>query len=298
MRIAHLSDIHFGPVPFPTPWREPTRLKQILGYINWRRSSHTHSSIVLETVVGKIAAAQPDVIVVGGDIIELGQDSEFAVGRRFLDRLRDIAPLMVTPGNHDPYSHAAGQRLLHHWAPYLPQVDRAVKDVRNLYPHCLDLGPVALIALCSGLPTWLFSAEGALGEGQLARLDALLAEVARKQQIPIIAIHHPPDRAKVSWLKRLRDGKALLSVLSYHRCLLVLHGHSHHAALRDIMLQDHAIIMAGASSASATEQAGSKAAGFTLIEFEVKPNMRQLKVEILRLKGNDVSRFDKRAIAV
>ncbi|WP_204307850.1 hypothetical protein, partial [Klebsiella pneumoniae] len=65
-------------------------------------------------------------------------------------------------------------------------------DLRDHFPRLDRVGHAALITLCSGTPTWLFSAEGELGVSQLARLAALLDGLDRSRAMPVIAIHHPP----------------------------------------------------------------------------------------------------------
>ncbi len=74
VRIAHLSDIHFG-------WED-------------RRA--------VEAAVATVAAFDPTLTVVTGDLTLNGLPREFQAARRWLDRLP--TPRLVTPGNHDtPY---------------------------------------------------------------------------------------------------------------------------------------------------------------------------------------------------
>ncbi|HMB43540.1 MAG TPA: metallophosphoesterase, partial [Luteimonas sp.] len=69
--IAHLSDLHFGRT-------DPA---------------------VLTPLVDAIAAAQPDVVAVSGDLTQRARESQFIQAREFLDRLP--SPQIVIPGNHD-----------------------------------------------------------------------------------------------------------------------------------------------------------------------------------------------------
>jgi 3',5'-cyclic AMP phosphodiesterase CpdA len=74
IRIAHLSDIHFG--------GELTE--------------------AVEAAIGAVAAFEPTLTLVSGDITLNGLPREFKAARRWLDRLPN--PRLVTPGNHDtPY---------------------------------------------------------------------------------------------------------------------------------------------------------------------------------------------------
>ena len=49
---------------------------------------------------------------------------------------------------------------------------------------------MAIIGLCSGVPTLPFVASGKLGDGQLARLERLLRET--RDEVRVVLIHHPP----------------------------------------------------------------------------------------------------------
>ncbi|HZT58063.1 MAG TPA: metallophosphoesterase [Pyrinomonadaceae bacterium] len=70
-KIVHLSDLHFGRV----------------------------DEALVEPLVGAVAAAAPDVVVVSGDLTQRARESQFREARAFLDRLP--RPQVVVPGNHD-----------------------------------------------------------------------------------------------------------------------------------------------------------------------------------------------------
>lgn len=72
MRIAHLSDPHFG-----------TELPEVV--------------LALRTV---LSALRPDMIVVSGDITQRARASQFAAAAAFMDSLPQVPKLLV-PGNHD-----------------------------------------------------------------------------------------------------------------------------------------------------------------------------------------------------
>lgn len=121
-----------------------------------------------------------------------------------------------------------------------------------------------ILTLASGCPTWTFSAEGEIGAGQLARLDALLG-AAGEPALEIVAIHHPPLSEGLNPLQRLRDSGALLDILAARRVRLVLHGHLHRAIRREITHAGHTLTLLGAASASSTGH-HDEAASFNLIE--------------------------------
>ncbi len=229
--IAHVSDLHLAPVPFPFG----EGLKPALGWINWRRKPGAHDPAIAARVADAIRAAAPDHVALTGDLIELGLASEYGAAADALAAFGPPCRLSWAPGNHDVYTARAVPRLRDSLGAWLsPRFDTpAAADIRGHFPRLLVAGRAALVTLCSGLPTWLFSAEGELGEAQLARLDAILSALDRTAHLPVIAIHHPPHAPGLSPLKRLRDGQALMALLARHRCPLVLHGHLHKACEAD-----------------------------------------------------------------
>jgi hypothetical protein len=91
-------------------------------------------------------------------------------------------------------------------------------------------GPVAIIALSSGVPRPPFVSAGYLGREQLAALDAVLAHPEVKRRTPVVLVHHPPVDRRIRLLQ-LRDG--LVDAGALRRSLnalargLVLFGHVH-----------------------------------------------------------------------
>ncbi len=260
--IAHLSDLHLGPVPFP--WAPPFRLKPVLGWINWARQPGAHDVTLFERTAAAVRAAKPDHILVTGDLIELGLDREWQAAHAALARLGTSPEISWAPGNHDLYTSDVPARIRLGMADWLAPAT-STADLRDHFPRLDRVGHAALITLCSGTPTWLFSAEGELGVSQLARLAALLDGLDRGRFLPVIAIHHPPVAPGLSRLKRLRDAGALLDILVSHRCPLVLHGHLHKACRRDWSRDGHDVAVIGAASASATGRHGDDPASFNLV---------------------------------
>ncbi|MBY0363810.1 MAG: metallophosphoesterase [Phreatobacter sp.] len=306
--IAHVSDLHLTPVPFPFG----EGLKPALGWINWARKPGAHDGAIAARTLAAVAAARPDHVALSGDLIELGLAAEYAAAGAALAELGEPDRVSWAPGNHDVYTRRAEARLqaiLGGWlAPCLtsprrgevaapaagegaeamsetilplsrpladlppPGGGEAVPaqhlgegDLRACFPRLALAGRAAIVTLCSGTPTWLFSAEGELGAAQLGRLDTLLAGLDRRAQLPVLAIHHPPHAPGLSRLKRLRDGAALMALLDHHGCPLVLHGHLHRACDTVWTGATGTITLAGAPSASAAGRHGDDPAGFSLI---------------------------------
>lgn len=69
--LAHISDLHFG----------------------------TEGPELVEGLLVDLAAIQPLLVAVSGDLTQRARRAEFAAARRFLDRIP--SPKLVVPGNHD-----------------------------------------------------------------------------------------------------------------------------------------------------------------------------------------------------
>jgi Icc protein len=192
MLIAQLSDPHFVPKDMRLFGRLDTA-----GY--------------LERAVAHLNALAPDGVLITGDLTNDGDEAVYAEAAAIVERLR--APFFVLTGNHDD-RELMRQRF---GAGYLPDSG----------PLCyaIDRFAVRLIALDTLVPgeTW-----GRLGPGQLAWLDARLAETPGKPTM--VALHHPPFRTGIGHLdwSMLRDADALASVIGRHRQVeRVVCGHVH-----------------------------------------------------------------------
>lgn len=263
--IAHVSDLHLGPVPFP----RALALKPVLGWINWRRKWRADNTDRLERTIEAVIAARPDHVIVTGDVVELSQSAEY---RRAWPVLGRFGEPSWAPGNHDVYTRA-GEHLL----------KGGPGDLRDDFPKLSTIGPATVVTLCSGTPTWLFSAEGELGRAQLDRLDATLRHLDSSKTFPMIALHHPLVAPELSSLQRLRDAGDLLDILASTRCDIVLHGHRHRASRDTITHNGRSITQIGAASASANVDHGEEAASFNLLWVERDGETWQWRCETQRI---------------
>lgn len=214
--IAHLSDPHLSPAPFPGG--RDLRLKRFLGWVNWKRGRQRLNDMeALGRIVADIHAHNPDHIAMTGDAVNLALPSEFARAGVWMRTLGAEADVSFTPGNHDAYVTAALPHLARTFAPW-------TEGFR--FPYLRRRGEVALIGLNSGLPTWPLLATGRLGAAQLDAFADLLKETAGLARV--VMIHHPPMRGgKAPFLRGLDDAAAFEAVIAEHGAELILHGHTH-----------------------------------------------------------------------
>ena len=228
--LAHLSDLH---LPIPAGALRPLAQltgKRLLAYLSWLRKRR--GNIPPEALLADLAAHAADHVAVTGDLTNLALPREFAAARDWLARLGPPERATVVPGNHDATAPVPWERGTGLWRPWMAGDDGAAAAAGGpRFPFLRRRGPVALIGLDSALPTPPGSAEGRLGDGQLARLPALLEAAGRDGLFRVVLVHHPPLRGPGGRRRALRDRAALREALARSGAELVLHGH-HHAALR------------------------------------------------------------------
>lgn len=150
-----------------------------------------------------------DLVAVTGDIIQ--DDSRHAY-LRFREKLATLGlPVHVVPGNHDV--RALMREMLS--APPFHYCDAA------------EIGRWLIVGIDSCLEG---EAGGAIGDDELARLDALIDGSAAPNVL--VCLHHPPVELGSRWLDSvgLADGEAFIRRLERSgRVRLAIFGHVHQA---------------------------------------------------------------------
>ena len=259
-RIAHLSDPHLPPAPFPGG--AELRLKRFLGWVNWNRGRRRIADAeMLTRLVADMRAQNPDHVAMTGDAVNLALRSEFVQAGEWMRTLGlDVS---FTPGNHDAYVKDALAPLRETFAPWTQGFS---------FPYLKRRGEVALIGLNSGVPTLPFLATGRLGAAQLDAFRAMLKETAGLARI--VMIHHPPMRGgKAPLLRGLDDARAFEAVIGEAGAEAILHGHTHRAmahALPSRATRNAAgfVPVLGAPSASARTPDAAHRACYYLIDLD------------------------------
>jgi len=230
-KLAHLSDPHL--ISSSGVRVRDLLNKRVYGYLSWHLRRHAeHRSEVLAALVEDIQSANPDHIVLTGDLTHLGLPSEFREARELLRSLGPPSKVMAVPGNHDAYAATDWEHTFRLWSDYLASdVDQdltgAGRDPRTAFPTLRVRGAIALIGVCTAYPTPPFFATGSIGKMQLEKLENILAEIRQRGLLRVLLIHHPPVPGAVSWRNRLTDQLAFQALLARHGAELILHGHTH-----------------------------------------------------------------------
>ena len=266
-RLAHLSDVHIGPLPAARP--HELLGKRLTGYINWTRGrSHLHDMQVLHRLVADLLAQAPDHIAMTGDILNLGLPAEFPVAKHWLATLGAPADVSFTQGNHDAYTKAILPLLARTFAAWTGDEGLAV----SRYPYLRVRQSVALIGLSSGVPTAPFLASGTLGFEQREAFAALLRQAKKDGLARVVLIHHPPYLAGASRGRNLTDARSFEKIIRSEGAELVLHGHNHRQMLGHIAGPDGPVPIAGVASASAVPGTEGHRGAYHLFEISGGPS--------------------------
>lgn len=249
--IAHLTDVHLGPIAGFTPryWN----LKRLLGYANWLRTrSDAYQRGVLDRIVADLEAQAPDHIAITGDLVNIGLPQEHINALAWVEGLGLPEAVSVIPGNHDIYSRLRGDPGTGRWSAYMASCAQGAAHAGDggAFPFVRMLGPVAIIGVNSAVPTPPLVASGRLGRDQLARLGTALERLGQGEFFRLVLIHHPPLPGQATRFRRLEDAGDLEAVLSRHGAELVLHGHNHHNMLAWCATAAAPVPVVGAPSAA------------------------------------------------
>ena len=117
--LAHLSDLHLGPLPAGSA-RRNFALKRSIGVLNWRLGRHrVHSPAVASAIAADIMAAAPDHVALTGDIVNVAAHAEFIAAARWLHGFGEPGWISFVPGNHDAYVRMDWRHGLSHLSAYM-----------------------------------------------------------------------------------------------------------------------------------------------------------------------------------
>ena len=169
---------------------------------------------MLEDCVAAVARLDPapDVILLTGDLGDLGRPEEYAELKSLLAPLR--APIYAVPGNHD---EREAMRAAFGAGGYLP--------ARGFLHYAVEDRPLRLIGLDTLLPG---QGGGELCAERLAWVDRKLAE--RPDAPTLVFMHHLPFPTGIEHMDKLglKGSEAFASILARHeQVVAVLCGHLH-----------------------------------------------------------------------
>jgi 3',5'-cyclic AMP phosphodiesterase CpdA len=233
MRIAHLSDLHFGAA----------------------------DDLVVTALERDIERAAPDVVVITGDLTQSGSRHEFDEAARFLGRLP--APPVVVPGNHDVPSRSLLTRAFRPYERFRACVGHDIDPQRVI-------GTTAFAGINSARRArlgWDWS-QGSVSRSQLE--DALRFLRETKTPYRCLALHHPLIGVGSRQNNRTarRAGRVLEAVLA-GSVNLILCGHSHRPLVMELRAGDrngNTSLVVQSSTATSHRRRGHTN-GYTIIDL-------------------------------
>jgi 3',5'-cyclic AMP phosphodiesterase CpdA len=296
-RIAHVSDLHVLDLRDVSPLRFLN--KRVTGWANLRfKRKHVHKPEALARVLDAVHDAQPDHLVITGDLTNLALESEFEAVRRIL---ADVVRLphdriSVIPGNHDAYTRGAAKsaRFTSYFRDFASsdRPELAASIPVGKFPFVRFVGEdVALIGMSSAIAQLPMLAGGAIGKPQLEALGRILEDPEVARRIPVLLVHHPLHVPPTLWKQvsqGLQDSRALLAKVSGLPVVFYLHGHLHVRLERQLAN----VRIFGATSASLLEDDPNRRAGYNLYDFE----RRRVTARAFVLPEAGEGAFEERAL--
>jgi len=199
MRIAHLSDLHFG----------------------------HHDQQVADALASDLRSAGIDLLIVSGDFTQVGNSSEFAEARRWLDQVG--LPLLAVPGNHD----VPAVNLLRRFASPYRLYRRHIAP--ELEPF-LEQDGIAFAGLNTArrMRLELNWSHGSIRDRQLHELEQRFS-AASPDAVRVVIAHHPllqPETPGDKPMRSVDRADEALETFSRLGVRLVLSGHFHMSYVR------------------------------------------------------------------
>lgn len=231
IRLAHLSDIHFG-------GENPGAVAAATDFVN---------------------AGGFDLVVVSGDLTRYGEPQEFRAAAQWLEGLK--GPRLVTPGNHDSPYFAPAERVL---APFR-RFERAIGPARA-QSHAGGGIAVCGVNTARGAQPRLNWSKGQIAPTQVAGAVEWLDQ-APAESVRVIACHHPlVEMIGGPMTGRVWGGEAAARAFARARVDLVLSGHIHAPFAWPYPYEDARTYAVGSGTLSVRERGVPP--GFNVVEID------------------------------
>ncbi len=270
MRFIHLTDLHAL-----SPVAKNYFSKRALGLFSWEKRRHLqHNNQFLRLLIDNVKAEKPDLVIITGDIVQLGTEFEIQSAKNWLLEYFEGLQIMIVPGNHDNYAPDSLEFLLKHWSEFL--------QISSDFPSVREFKNLVLVGLMSAQPMPFWSARGDLGAKQLAKLKIILAE--NKDKLICMFMHHPPYSEGINRRKSLKKTKQLGQLLSDYQVALICHGHLH----RNIEFKglDPTRVFC---TASASACLGDNLSSYRIFEFGCGLKQSEISTTLKQLELNSFS---------
>jgi 3',5'-cyclic AMP phosphodiesterase CpdA len=249
--VLHVSDLHFGR---PASSERLTSLREL------------------------IAEIAPDAVAISGDLTQRCTKKEFEQAREYLDKIGQVAPYVVIPGNHDIRWLGAVARNM---GGLFREQAHNLKYSRYTRYISEDLSPSLEVpgAVIAGLNTAHGITRGSITRrfrdlgviGYVRRADIERAREAFENSSPdaarIVMIHHNPIRGELTGRHGLANTEQALHAFAELGTELILCGHDHLQAIHNVERGVHGLVISTAGTISNRIRPG-RASSFNLVTID------------------------------
>ena len=219
-RLIHLSDLHFG----------------------------AHDPAIVDAVEQQVNEADPDLVVISGDLTQRAKTEQFQQACRFLERLRDNGhDVLAVPGNHDVPLYDVLRRFLSPLTRYMRYVDETLCPLFEL--------PGAIVLGINTARSFTFK-DGRISRDQMEFIRKTF-ERTDPQAMRILVTHHPlfalPVGEEVA--RAVGRSELALDAIGEAGVDILLAGHNHQASIhsaKDLVTRAGPALVIQAGTATST----------------------------------------------
>ena len=218
--LIHLSDLHFG----------------------------AHDPSIVQAVQRQVDEANPDLVVISGDLTQRAKTEQFQQACRFLERLRDNGhDVLAVPGNHDVPLYDVLRRFLSPLTRYMRFIDDTLCPLYEL--------PDATVLGINTARSFTFK-DGRISHEQI---DFIRDTFGRTdpQRMRILVTHHPlfalPVGEEVA--RAVGRSELALDAIGEAGVDMLLAGHNHQASIhsaKDLVTRAGPALVIQAGTATST----------------------------------------------
>jgi 3',5'-cyclic AMP phosphodiesterase CpdA len=249
--VLHVSDLHFG---------------------------RPASSERLDALRALVPELEPDAVAISGDLTQRCSKREFAQARQYLDKIGEVAPYVVIPGNHDiRWLGAVSRNMggLFREQAHNFKYSRYTRYISENLSPSLEV-PGAIIAgvntahgIVRGSLTKRFRDLGVIGHVKRADIERVreIFASASPEAARIVMLHHNPIRGELSGRHGLANTEQALHAFADLGTELILCGHDHLQAIHNVERGVHGLVISTAGTISNRFRPG-RASSFNLVAID------------------------------
>jgi 3',5'-cyclic AMP phosphodiesterase CpdA len=248
--VAHVSDLHFG---------------------------RPASSERLDSLRKLIAEIEPEAVAISGDLTQRCTKKEFVQAREYLDKIGEVAPYVVIPGNHDiRWLGAVARNIggLFRKQAHNFKYSRYTRYISEDLSPSLEVPGVVIAGLNTahgitrGSITRRFRDLGVIGYVKHADIERAREafENASPDATRIVMIHHNPIKGELTGRHGLANTEQALHAFASLGTELVLCGHDHLQAIHNVERGVHGLVISTAGTISNRLRPG-RASSFNLVDL-------------------------------